>query len=181
MTPTLFGVPLNLILQGGILSTLLILVAGIITVWIKGMPERMRVALEHRAIAATEAAQRFKEWRNEVHALKNELAIVAAKQAGCDKALSEAHAINRANKGQTNTMLFIIRLLISELKRLDPQSIIVRQAEETLAHMQGSMIDPAKSQALNTAEGAVQDAKQTLASTQDTCAEVKRTEGENGK
>ncbi len=71
-------------------------------------------------------------------------------------------------------MEIIIELLITELERLDPNSVIVRQAKLMLKRM--NVGDPNKSDALNTAEGAVKDAKQTLRSTQETCDEVKQSE-----
>ena len=138
--------------------------------WVRGIPDRMRASNEARVIDNADIAARLKDWRTEVHGLKNELAKVAAKQAQCDSALAEAHSVNRQNHDRMTTMMFIIRLLISELKRLDPKSVIVKQAEETLVHMNGGG-DPNKSDALNAAEHTVEAAKET-------CEEVKRVEGE---
>lgn len=172
----LFGIELGTVFQGGTLAAILALLAVVLRTYIVGMPERARVALEGKTIATGEASERYRAWRVEVHELKTEVAKVSARQYLTDKQLSEALAVNRHNEVQMRTMLFLIRLLISELKRLDPQSAIVKQAELTLEQMDEGR-DPGKSDALNTAETAVQDAKQTLASTKDTCEEVKRSEG----
>lgn len=170
---------LNILTLLGIIGS-----GGALIWWIRGMPERARVKNEGIVIAAAEAADRYKVWRLEVHELKQEVAKVSARQYLTDKQLSDALAVNRHNKSQMATMLFLIKLLISELKRLDPKSAIVHQAEMTLVQMEHDHgMDPTKSDALNTAEVAVQDAKQTVRSAEATCEEVKKDEaaGGNGK
>lgn len=169
----LFGLQLGTIFQGGTLLTACLIAVGL---WIRGYPERMRASNEGKTIAAAEASERYKAWRLEIHELKNEIAKVSAKQVITDGQLSESLAVNRHLRTQMTTMLFLIRLLISELKRLDPKSAIVKQAELTLGEMDQHS-DPNKSDALNTAETAVQDAKQTVRSAQATCEEVKKEEG----
>lgn len=128
------------------------------------------VADEHTLIR-TDYVKQITDLRVAVHDLRNELHVVSLAQAKTDKLLSEATAVNRHNKGQMHTMLFLIRLLISDLKRLDPKSIIVAQAEATLAQM-SKVDDPAKSPALNVAEHAVADAKQTVLSTEQAVVEI---------
>lgn len=177
----LFGFPLGTIFQGGTLAAALAMLAIVGRAWIIGVPERMRVANEGKITAAAELAERYKAWRVEVHGLKNDLMVVAGKQEECNKALAEAHAVNRHNESQMSTMLFLIRLLIRELERLAPDSIIVQQAKITLEQLGHTPPDPGKSDALNVAEGAVRDAKQTLASTRETREEVRRTEGEDNQ
>lgn len=172
----LFGFPLSTIFQGGTLVAMLTLLAIVGRAWIVGIPERLRVANEGKITAASELSERYKAWRVEVHGLKNDLMVVAKRQADCDKALAEAHSVNRHNEVQMRTMLFLIRLLIKELERLAPDSPIIAQAKITLEQFGHFIPDPNKSDVLNTAEAAVEDARQTLSSTKDTCEEVKRAE-----
>ncbi len=174
----LFGIPISpSITTGNVVTWLFLIFGGALIWWIRGMPARkladnegQRVDNEIKIAAAAELADRFRAWRQEVHELKNSLAKVAAEQIKCGEALADAHTLNRRNKDQMNTMLFIIRLLISELKRLDPDSVIVMQAEATMAHMNGHD-DPTKSSALVAAEHTLDAAKETI-------AEVKHSEGE---
>lgn len=173
-----FGVPLGTVFQGGTLAACLTMLGIVGRAWIVGVPERIRAANEGRVTAAAELSERYAAWRVEVHGLKNELMKVAGKQADCDKALAEAHSVNRHNESQMSTMLFLIRLQNRELERLAPDSIIVQQVRSTLEQLGHNPPDPSKSEALNTAEGAERDARQTLASTKETRKEIERTEAE---
>jgi hypothetical protein len=81
----LFGIPISTVFQGGTLVALIVLIAGVITVFIRGMPERARVKNESVSLHAKieedlrgEAAHRFKEFRDEVHSLRNELMQMSA-------------------------------------------------------------------------------------------------------
>lgn len=53
---TLFGIPLSTVINGGVLLSLLTLIAGGITVWIKGIPDRLRVRNESKTIELSESA-----------------------------------------------------------------------------------------------------------------------------
>lgn len=154
-----FGFPLGTVFQGGTLVAMLTLLAIVGRAWIVGIPERLRVANEGRVTAAAELAERYKAWRVEVHGLKNDLGVVAAKQVACDKALVEAHSVNRHNQSQMSTMLFLIRLLIRELERLAPDSVIVQQAKITLEQLGHEPFSPDKSTAVLAAEHTVEVAK----------------------
>lgn len=132
----LFGLQLGTVFQGGTLAAVLIILAGLATVWIKGIPDRLRATNEGRASNSAELAQRYKAWRTEVHDLKNEVSKAIAEQAMCGRALAEALAINRP-------VLFLIRLLVREVKRLDPDSPIVTQAESTMVDL-GQALDNTK-------------------------------------
>lgn len=154
-----FGFPLGTVFQGGTLVAMLMLLGIVGRAWIVGIPERLRAANEGKVTATAELAERYAAWRVEVHDLKNELAKVASKQADCDKALLEAHSINRHNESQMSTMLFLIRLLIRELERLVPDSIIVQQAKVTLEQLGHEPFSPDKSTALVAAEHTVEVAK----------------------
>lgn len=165
----LFGIPLGTAFQGGTFAAVIALLAIVARVWIIGIPERLRAANEGKVAAAAELADRFKAWRAEVHDLKNETMKVAAKQAVCDKALSAAHTLN-------DQLVFLIELMISEMEAHDPKSKIVKRARTMFKRLADISADPDKSDALNTAELAVHDAKQTVISAKDTCEEVKRSE-----
>lgn len=146
------GIQFGTVFQGGTLAALVLLLG---VWWVRGMPDRGRVRNEAKVIADEELARRYKEWRAEVHELKNQLAIVLAEQRKCNQALSAALALNRP-------VLFLIRLLIREVKRLDPTSPIIDQAETTLEHLGQAIDDPNKSDVLNAAEQAVEAAEQTV-------------------
>lgn len=158
----LFGYPLGTIFQGGTMAAMITLLAIVGRAWIVGIPERLRIANEGRVTAAAELAERYKAWRVEVHGLKNDLGVVAAKQALCDKALVDAHAENRQNHHQMTTMLFLIRLLLRELERLSPESMIVQQAKVTLEQMGHEPLASDKSTALASAEHTVEVAQATV-------------------
>lgn len=171
------GFQLGTIFQGGTLAACLAMLGIVGRAWVIGVPERIRAANEGKVTAAAELSERYAAWRVEVHGLKNELMKVAGKQEECNKALAEAHSVNRHNESQMSTMLFLIRLLIRELERLAPDSLIVHQAKITLEQLGHDPPDPSKSEVLNTAEGAEKDAKQALASTTETRKEIERAEG----
>lgn len=155
----LFGMQLGTVFQGGTMAAMLALLAIVGRAWIIGIPERLRIANEGKASAGDELAERYKSWRVEVHEMRNSLMVVASKQADCDRALAEAHSVNRHNQVQINTMLFLIRLLIRELERLAPDSLIVQQAKATLEQLGHEPFDPQKSTALSAAEHTVRAAE----------------------
>ncbi len=163
---------LNTILNGATLFT--VLVAGLMTTryWIQGSPERSRVRNERKTIDMVDMDKRLadyadqvKDFRKEVHGLRNELQTALAEQLTSDK-LSD----QRSN--WINDMLFIIELLIAELERLDPKSAIVKQAKMMLKRIKDQGTDPSKTEAMNIAETAVRDAKQTVRSAEHTVVEI---------
>jgi hypothetical protein len=132
---TVFGIPLGTLSQFGTFVGVLAIVAGMVTVWIRGIPERRRVENEARAMDIDEAekirtdyAQQIRDFRKEVHGYRNDLQNMEAR-------LSQSESTSRRRSDVIKDMMFIIRLLISELKRTEPQSIIVGQAEAMLARM----------------------------------------------
>lgn len=66
---TFLGVPLGTLSQVGTFGLLLVLIAGLVTVWIKGLPERLRVRNETRQIELNEAGL----LRSELHVQLEEL------------------------------------------------------------------------------------------------------------
>ncbi len=152
---------------GAFLSLLAILMGGV-TVYIRGIPDRLRVRNEARQIEIDEAelirsdyAQQIVEFRKEVHGYRNELHAVALRQNSTEKALTEAQRISRQRSDRINNMMFVLRLVMSELRRLDPSSVILKQAEAMLGSMGED--DPLKSPTLNAAEHAVEAAETTVA------------------
>lgn len=184
----IFGIALRPEVSTGNLVTWTLVVGTVLIWWIRGWPERKRAATEAKAIELTDAAAIRGEYtalnklaRSDIHDLRNAVTSLKAEQHDCAKQLREAHAENhrlqieataaaRVNKEEISTMMFVIRLLISELKRLDPESVIVRQAEETLTHMNGR-IDPFHK------SGALAAAQSTVLAAENAVEEVKHAEG----
>lgn len=172
----LFGLQLGTVFQGGTLLTLLLLLG---VWWVRGIPDRGRVKNEGKVIDNAEAekirtdyAAQIKDFRAEVHGYRNELAAIAAR-------LTASESVSRQRSDRINNMMFIIRLLISELRRLDPTSIIVKQAEAMLQQMEPET--SRTNDALSVAEGAVADAEQTVVSATATVDEIKHAGNGNKK
>lgn len=153
---------LGTVFQGGTMAAMFAVLAIVGRAWIVGIPERLRAASESKTTAAAELAERYKAWRVEVHDLRSNLMVVAGKQDECGKQLAEAHSVNRHNQSQIHTMLFLIRLLIKELDRLAPESMIVQQAKVTLEQLGHDAPDPSKSTTLVAAELTVDAAKEAV-------------------
>ncbi len=165
----------------GIFASLLTIVMGGITVWIKGMPDRGRVQNERKVIDLGEMAQvianyevTVKGFRDEVHGLRNELQAVRGELLASDKVGDQRH-------NWISDLMFIIDLLISEVERLDPKSATVKQARAMLKRMGGTSDDAAKSDAMNIAEAAARDARQTVRSTEHAVEEIGAKEAKEGK
>ena len=135
-----------------------------------------------------ETGDRFREFRSEVHGLKNEIAVLVARQAKSDlkqleleKLLNHALSTSSMRRGQMDSMISLIELLIAELARIDPKSIIVPQAKLLLKQIREASVNNSdgnwKSAALNTAEHAVRDAKQTVQTTGAAVDAIKSAEG----
>lgn len=159
-------------------GALVAIIAGVLIWWIKTGPERGRVANERKQIDITEMdkvladyAKQIAEFRKEVHGYKNEVQAVRGELWASERLSSQRNNWN-------SDMVFIIELLISELERLDPKSAIVKQAKAMIKRM--GVDDPNKSDALNTAETAVRDAKQTVRSTEHAVDEINATEAIKG-
>jgi hypothetical protein len=137
--------------------------------YIRGWPERKRATNETIALTAKieedlrgEAAERFREFRAEVHALRNELAVVRA-----ELAQSLTKSMRRGDK--LNMVLFILRMVMDELHAKEPANKVLAQAKTLLARVEDEPHDPASSDALKAAEHTVEAA-------QDAVQEVKAAE-----
>lgn len=171
---TIFGGTLpQWITSAGVLT----LLAGLATAYIRGWPERRRAKNEAKVIDHTEAETIRAEYqtlnkqaRDDIHALRGELAAVNAAQVKCDKALTDAQADTRLYKEDMGTLLFLIRLLVSEVKRLDanPHNIIIEQAEMTVDELARK-----RGVALDTVSTVVAKAEHTVEAAQETLAEAK--------
>lgn len=156
---------------GNILVMLALVLGSVVVAWIKTRPATMTAENEGSAINDAGHAQRRSEDRTEIHKIKNDLAIVMAEQRICAKALSVSQTLNQQQ-------FFLNELLISEMEAQHPESTLVKRARQMFDLISKDLRDPNKSDALNTAEGAERDAKQTLASTKETRKEIERTEGD---
>jgi hypothetical protein len=141
----LFGIPLGTVFQGGTMVALLALVAGGITVYIKGIPARVRAYSEREAQdtkAASdirdEYALRYKETRIEVHALRNELQAVRGELAA-----SQTKSTRRGDK--LNMVLFILQMVMDELHAKEPTNKVLTQARTLLGRVENEPIADAKS------------------------------------
>ena len=168
-----------------LMTGLLALIAGILTAWIRGMPERARVANEREVIdnadagvLRTEFMGLYEKNRKDYHALANDMQVLSGVQHKCQKALAEAHAENRGYREDMRTLLFLAKLLINEIKRLDPNphNSVIEQAEMTLFQLQKkhdpTWSDLVKSPQRQAAEGAVISAELTLNAAEHTVEEI---------
>lgn len=135
---------------------------GAVAYWIKGMPERARVTIERanafakiEADLRNEAVKRFGEFRTEVHDLRNELQRYVG-----DLAVSEAN--RRRGSDKLSMMAFVLQLVMGELRRLDPNSQTLDQAERLLKGVIDEPDENGKTDKLKKAEHAVAAARDTV-------------------
>ena len=155
------GIPLGTAFQGGTLFAIIVAAFTALGIWIKHGPDRTRaknegdqIEVDAAEVIRTDYAQQVKEFRAEVHKYRNELHAVQGE-------LNKSLRLSSQRNDRINNMMFIIRLLISELKRLDPDSIVVKQAEAMLIQMDRT--DGGKSSALDAAEHTLDAAQATVA------------------
>ncbi len=148
------------------------MLAGIIIWWIRGMPERGRVKNERKSIDMAEMdklladyGEQIKAARQAIHDLRNELHVALGALSASDRVSDQRH-------NWIGDMLFIIELLISELERLDPKSMIVKQAKAMLKRIKGDGTDNTKSEVRNATETAARDARQSARSAEHAVVEV---------
>lgn len=148
-------------LQG--VSAALIVAFGTIIIWyIRGWPERKRAMNETTALTAKieedlrgEAAERFKEFREEVHGLRNELQKARAE-------LDQAAAKSMRRGDRLNMMRFILLMVIDELAAKDPSNKVLAQARLLLSRIEDEPHQPNSSDALTKAEDTVDAANATV-------------------
>lgn len=165
---SLGGVPFGTPFQGLTLAAVVVIGVGLaIRAWIIGMPDRKRADNEAAVINNTEAATRFKEFRVEVHGLRNELATVRAE---LHKATNQS-----ARRGdKLNMLLFILRLVMDELASKEPGNKVLAQARSLLHRVDDEPPVSEQSSTLQAAENTVEQAQETV-------REVKAAEANGGK
>lgn len=165
---SVFGYELGTVFQGLTAAGVISLLAGALTVWIKGIPERLRARTSHETFVAQQTLADYKAWRDEVHNLRNELTVHMEISRKAEKA---SHSCKLENE----TLSELVLLFIFEEERRNPGSPLAKRARKELDRRRAkSMLDAeGKSPTLQAAEGAEQDAKQALRSTQETVAEIK--------
>ncbi len=175
------GFQLGTVFQGATFAAIITAILTALGIWIKYAPERGRVANERKTIDMAEMdkiladyAEQVKAFRIEVHTLRNELHGAVAELLASDK-------ISDQRSNWINDMMFIIELLIAELERIDPKSLIIKQARAMLKRISDQGKDPKKSEALNIAETAVRDAHQTVRSTEHAVTEINVQEAKDAK
>ncbi len=99
--------------------------------------------------------ERFKEFRVEVHGLRNELQSVNS-----ELRLSVQQSGRREDK--LNMLLFILSMVMDELHAKEPTNSTLAQAIGLLKRVEDVPHDPGNSVALNKAEDTVDAAKETV-------------------
>ena len=148
--------------QWGTFAALLAAIAAGFTAYIKGSPHRTKANSDAKQADNADYADQIKLFRDEVRALNREVKTLQER-------LTQAESASRLRADRITNMTFIIRLLISELRRIDPNSIIVQQAEALMRQM-----DHAEAPAIPTVEAdrAVEKAQDTVVAAKATVAEL---------
>lgn len=122
-------------------GTFLGVIAGLIglaTVYVRGIPQRVRANSEANQATNADYLKQIEGFRADVHSYKNEVMGLQGQLRKVEAALLRAESGSRLRADRITNMTFIIKLLISELRRLDPNSIIVAQAEALLLQMEAA-------------------------------------------
>ncbi len=180
------GFQLGTVFQGATFAAILTAILTALGIWFKYGPDRARAENEGRVIENAEYDRQHRAWRDEVHALKNDMGKLIAKQTELERLLTHALATSSMRKEQMDSMMSLIELLIDEVDRIDKKSIIVPQARLLLKQMRAAanrrvdpfLNDPAKSDALNAAEHTVEAANEAKKAATATCKEVEKKEAE---
>lgn len=142
--------------QWGAFLSLLAILMGAVTVYIRGIPERLRARNEADKIKIdaaekirTDYANQIRDFRAEVHGYRNDLHVITARLA-----TSEATSRHRADK--LRMMAFIVRLVLEELRSINPNNKVIGQAEDLLDELgksepKGQTDKPADQAAASTA------------------------------
>lgn len=131
------------------------LIAGVFIWWIRGWPDRKRAENEEKVIDNAEVASRLKEFRTEVHGLRNELGVVRAE-------LHTAQNQSARRGDKLNMLRFILSMVIDELASKDPKNSVLAQARKLLARVEDEPHQVDNSDALAAAEETVDAAQATV-------------------
>ena len=135
-------------------------------------PDRRRADNEAQIIEGSEIDSviaelraQLKEYRAEVHFFRNEVQALQGE-------LKTANRFSNQRADRIETLQIIVELLLSELEKLDPDSLVVKQAKIMLRRTATEPRDPSESEAMATARGTVRDAKQAVRSAEHTVVEI---------
>ncbi len=145
---------------------LVTLILGGVVAYIKTTPERGRVGIEARRVAAELTAdienklrvdvnERFKEFRVEVHGLRNELQAVNGE-------LRTAIKESGRREDKLNMLLFILSMVMDELHAKEPENSTLAQAITLLKRVEDTPHQPGASASMNKAEDAVEATNASL-------------------
>lgn len=165
--PEFLGLPFGTVFQAG---TLAVAVASFFTavgIWIRYGPDRKRAANEEKIIDNESIAARLKEFRVEVHGLRNELQAIQGQ-------LHTAQNQSARRGDKLNMLLFILKMVMDELSARDPDNMVLRQARSLLARVEEEPEPQGRSNALKAAEETVEAARTAV-------NEVKRSESEDSE
>lgn len=158
-----------------ILNLFGLLLSGALVWWVKGMADRKRANNEGDIISNDADQKKREEERVKRHDIANRVAVLEADQHLCTKALLASQLV-------VEQMTFLIELMLADMELVGHDSKMLARFRVMFERITKDLeTNPLKSDALNTAEGAVRSAKQTLSKAKDTCQKVEQSDGGNGK
>jgi len=149
------GLHFEPIITAGSVTMIAMMIGAAVIWWIRGMPDRRRAEIEGAALNNAEAALRFKEFRVEVHALRNELGVVRAE-------LHTAQTQSARRGDKLNMVLFILRMVMDELASKEPGNKVLKQAKNLLSRVEDEPHADSQSDALNAACETVEAAEEAV-------------------
>lgn len=156
-------------------TVIMAMIASAFVWWVKGAPERRRAATEAtkqdqdgESLLRHDLTEQIKELRMERAKDREDIMRLSTR-------LGAVEAENRRRGDKINNLTFIIQLVMNELQRLDPNSIILGQAARLLIQIQ-QPLDPNPATTLRDLariDAAENDKSETLKAAEDTreCAE----------
>lgn len=151
----MFGMSLETAFQAG---TMAVGVASFFTalgIWFRYGPDRHRASNEEKVIDNAEVASRLREFRAEVHALRNELQAVSGE-------LHAAQSQSQRRGDKLNMVLFILKMVMDELSAKDPGNVVLRNAKTLLERVEADPNGSEKSRVLRAAEDTVSTAQRAV-------------------
>lgn len=156
----------------GTFLAMLSILGLVLRVWIVGLPDRRRADNEAHVIEGSEMERVVAELRSQIKDLRAEVHLYRNEVQALQSELSASKKLSNQRSDRIDTLQIIIELLLSELERIDPDSLIVKQAKLMLRRSGGDVAKPDDSDAMSTAKGAVRDAKQAVRSAEHTVVEI---------
>lgn len=139
----LFGHNLGTPFQGGTLLTLIIILAGLVTQWMKGAPARQIADTADRKAVADDHAMIRREYLSQIESLRDELRGNRKEWAAEDDArkaeivalsarLAVTESESRRRGDRISQLTFLVQLAMGELERTAPGSQVLKQAQMLL-------------------------------------------------